>query len=162
MARLDGRPTPHQSDVLPQIPLKWLLEMALLHGLAFRKDVVVDGDGLEAAIADSFASFAYGAYRVAKLGRRYQRLVGTRPVEREGRITTTINETIDASVFARWRHDLAYRPGNLVDWARRHGVDAGSIRGSVSVDQPGVVLQDPPVPVVPDATIPSPAPPPVA
>ena len=35
---------------------------------------------------------------------------------------TNVNETIDASVFQRWRADPNYRPVNLVEWARRKKV----------------------------------------
>lgn len=32
---------------------------------------------------------------------------------------TNINETIDGTVFARWRTDSTYRPTNLLEWAAR-------------------------------------------
>ena len=40
-----------------------------------------------------------------------------------GGVTTTINETIDGSVFERWNRNASYRPKNLEYWARRNNVD---------------------------------------
>lgn len=51
-----------------------------LHGLFFREEVAIDGD-VHAPISDSFAEFIYGAYRIAKRGRRYYREIGAPPVE---------------------------------------------------------------------------------
>jgi hypothetical protein len=41
-----------------------------------------------------------------------------------------INETIDASVFEKWRKDPFYRPENLTDWAERHGLNPGDMHGT--------------------------------
>ena len=138
------------------------MDKAVSHGLRFRKEVVVDGDEIQASIADSFASFAYGAYRIIKLGRPYYRVVGSQPTETGGKITNTINETIDASVFVRWRKDDTYRPANLADWARRYGVSMETVAGTVRADQPTVTVIDPPAPDVTAQTMPAPTPPPVA
>jgi hypothetical protein len=48
----------------------------------------------------------------------------------------TVNETIDTSVFKRWRTDSAYRPANLVDWAKRKSVDPAQLQTSVKADDP--------------------------
>ena len=94
-----------------------------MHDLAFREEVIIDGDVHQAPISDSFAEFMYGAYRIAKLNRRYHRDIGGPPVETDTDITNTINETIDASVFERWRANPSYRPPGLARWAKRHGVN---------------------------------------
>ena len=41
----------------------------------------------------------------------------------------TLNESIDASVFERWRALDAYRPRNLAEWAKRHAVDPAAVQG---------------------------------
>jgi hypothetical protein len=84
---------------------------------AFREEVTIDGDVHQAPISDSFREFMYGAYRIAKLNRRYHGEIDVPPVETEADITNTINETIDASVFARWRANPTYRPPGLARWA---------------------------------------------
>ena len=42
----------NDSDVLPQIPLRWLMKKASLHGLTFRADVDLDGDELKAEVTE--------------------------------------------------------------------------------------------------------------
>jgi len=54
--------------------------------------------------------------------------------------TNRINETIDASVFERWRADPAYRPGNLVDWAQRYSTDPAMLQTSVPATDPGQTI----------------------
>jgi hypothetical protein len=56
--------------------------------------------------------------------------------------THTINETIDKSVFDRWRRDPAYRPENLVGWARRRHVDVATLANSVTADDPTIFAPD--------------------
>ena len=49
------------SDLLAQIPLRWIMKKASLHGLAFRSDVELDGDMLGADL-NSYKDFMSGAY----------------------------------------------------------------------------------------------------
>jgi hypothetical protein len=100
-------------DLLAQIPLKWMMGKAASHGFAFRGDVMIDGDVHESAVSDSFGDFMYGAYRLIKLGRPYYSEVGRAPEDRGNYLLSTINESIDASVFDRWRGNPEYRPPNL-------------------------------------------------
>ena len=102
----------YPNDVLAQIPLKWLMSKAIIHGLRFEREVSLDGDESSAAITDSYRDTFYGIYRV--LRRPFYRPIGRGPVvdTHSGDVTTTINETIDSSVFDRWRKDSAYRPQN--------------------------------------------------
>jgi hypothetical protein len=51
-----------------------------------------------------------------------------------------INETIDASVFERWRDDNNYRPPNIKEWALRRAVDPNVISGSISADTLAAIL----------------------
>lgn len=83
---------------------------------------------------------AHGLYAVATLGKHYYRPIGTPAVDHGDSTTTTINETIDASVFDRWRKLGDYRPKNLVEWAGRVGVDPSQISGSVLASSPSEMV----------------------
>jgi uncharacterized protein (DUF2235 family) len=126
----------YENGLLAQIPLKWLMDKAQLHGLSFKDSVVIDGDESTAPIHDSFAEMAGGFYRVCKLGRPYYRSIGAGAIVSDEKTTTTINETIDVSVVERWCKDASYRPANLEAWAKRRGIDIGSLHGSVRADDP--------------------------
>ena len=118
------------------------MRKAALHGLAFRDDLAIDDEVLTARISDSFRAFMYGAYPVIKFGRRYYRPIGAPPIETEEKITHNINETIDVSVFDRWRKVPNYRPKNLTDWAKRHSVDIAALHKSVRADDPRITAPD--------------------
>ena len=130
----------YDNGLLAQIPLKWLMQKAALHGLIFKVDVTIDGDESQAVVHDSFAEMAGGAYRALKLGRPYYRTIGARAVVVNGMTTATINETLDESVFDRWRQDEHYRPVNLAAWANAHDVDIAKLHGSVRTDDPRVLV----------------------
>ncbi|HEY1983323.1 MAG TPA: DUF2235 domain-containing protein [Xanthobacteraceae bacterium] len=131
----------YASDLLPQIPLRWLMKKASLHGLAFRNDVELDGDALKASIADSYRAFLHGVYRF--FSRPYYRRIGEPPApDKDGASSSNVNETIDASVFARWNSDPGYRPQNLKDWEARHHVHISSLKVSVLADTPDVQAPD--------------------
>jgi uncharacterized protein (DUF2235 family) len=133
----------YANGLLAQIPLTWLMGKATLHGLQFKGPVSIDGDENQAPVHDSFAEMAGGVYRAAKLWRPYFRKIGQAPVVGPAGTTTAINETIDASVFDRWRMDPGYRPANLGKWSRAHHADIGAIRSSIRADDPSVALHDP-------------------
>jgi uncharacterized protein (DUF2235 family) len=128
------------SDLLAQVPLRWIMKKASLHGLAFRSDVELDGDVLGAQISDSYKDFMSGAY--CKMSRRHCRPIGTDPEEREDGTHRNVNETIDSSVFDRWRDVPQYRPPNLGDWAKRKSVDLANFRQSVNADDPKISAPD--------------------
>jgi uncharacterized protein (DUF2235 family) len=122
-----------ESDLLAQTPLKWLMDKAAAQGLTYRRDLDLEASQRPPPISDSYSEFAYGAYKwVAK---PYYRPIGAEPTPSSAtEMRENINETIDASVFDRWRADQTYRPANLVDWARRRGVDPGTLTTSVMAD----------------------------
>ena len=68
---------------------------------------------------DSFASFGFGLYRLLRLNRRHRRAIGRKPRRTRTRPgwSHVINESIDGSVFDKWRKEETYRPQNLSDWA---------------------------------------------
>jgi len=132
----------YPNDVLAQIPLKWLMSKAIIHGLRFEREVSLDGDESRAAIADSYRDTFYGIYRMFR--RPFFRPIGRGPVvdTHSGDVTTTINETIDSSVFDRWRRDSGYRPQNLIAWAKDLEVSVESRRQSIRADQPDAAVLD--------------------
>jgi uncharacterized protein (DUF2235 family) len=129
----------YSNGILAQVPLRWLMQKAQVHGLAFKSDVVIDGDEVQGKIHDSFAEMAGGVYRLCKLFRPYYRPIGSPPLVSGDLTTTTINETVDGSVFERCRCDPNYRPGNLIAWAGSRA-DLTAIHGAVRADDPTVAV----------------------
>ena len=129
----------YTDGLLAQVPLVWLMQKAQLHGLTFKGSAVIDGDENKAAIHDSFGDMAGGLYRACKLFQPFYRTIGGAPVVKDKTTTTTINETIDVSVFDRWQKDVNYRPANLIDWATRHHVEMGAIHDTVRADNLTVI-----------------------
>lgn len=130
----------YETDLLAQLPLRWLMRKASTHGLAFRNDVEVDGDHLKAEIADSYREFMYGIYRW--VSPPYYRPIGARPVEKDDGTHCNVNRSIDKSVFDRWTTIPNYRPTNLAAWARRHHVEISTLKGSVFADDPTIAAAD--------------------
>jgi uncharacterized protein (DUF2235 family) len=128
----------YANDLLAQIPLSWLMNKAVSLGLVFRDSVVIDGDENTCPIHDSLAEMAHGIYEILTFGKHYYRPVGIDPIDVGDAVTTTINESIDSTVFDRWRNDATYRPNNLSEWATRRRVDPGELKQSVRADNPAV------------------------
>ena len=130
----------YQTDLLAQAPLRWMMKKAESQGLSFRSEVDLDGDALTAPIANSYKEFSYGIYAV--VSSPFYRVIGQEPDAREDGTHVNINETIDASVFERWRADPKYRPANLLEWAHRKMVDPAQLKGSVRADNPRIAAPD--------------------
>jgi hypothetical protein len=77
-------------------------------GLVFRDQVVIDTLQVAPPVTDSYREFAHGFYRL--ISRPFYRPVGPTPDKGTQATTARINETIDGSVFDRWRADGFYRP----------------------------------------------------
>jgi uncharacterized protein (DUF2235 family) len=129
------------NDPLAQLPIKWLERKAAALNLAFKDTYPMEEKADTAPISDSFTEFAFGLYRLLRLGIRYYRPIGV-PPKSEGPGVSNINETIDSSVFDRWRADQTYRPPQLKKWATSKGVDPDQIKGSIKADNPSVVVAD--------------------
>ncbi|MDB5615924.1 DUF2235 domain-containing protein [Tardiphaga sp.] len=123
------------SDLLAQLPLSWIESKAQILGLGLSSGYAAEDSAITGKISDSYAEFMKGCYRLVKLGARYYRPIGVPPPE-EGPNVKNINETIDRSVFDRWRADKSYRPPGLAQWAKRHSVDPAAIGESVFADAP--------------------------
>jgi len=130
----------YQTDLLAQAPLRWMMKKAESHGLSFRSEVDLDGEALKAPITDSYRSFGYGLYAV--VSSPLYRTIGREPDVRDDGSHINVNETIDATVFQRWRADPTYRPANLVEWAQRKKVDPAQLQTSVRANDPGVDVPD--------------------
>jgi uncharacterized protein (DUF2235 family) len=120
----------YRNDALAQIPLAWLLEKASDAGMAIRRPIELQGDEASAKARDSYADFLGGFNRVDPFSHRYWRPIGRppTPIENTDAWSVSLNETIDKSVFDRWRLlGSAYRPENLVEWSARAGVDPADI-----------------------------------
>jgi hypothetical protein len=121
--------------------LCWMMSKATAHGLQFRHSAVIDGDVNTCAINDSYAEMAHGAYKLLTFGKQHYRPIGAKPVDTGDAVKTTINETIDASVFERWRCDATYRPQNLVEWAERRSADPSTLKQSVRAEDATAIEQ---------------------
>ena len=128
----------YSSDILAQPPLQWLMGKAAGLGLQFRDTFVADGQSPTAPIADSYHDFGHGLVRF--FVPRFYRPIGTDPDKGTASTTERINETIDSTVFDRWRGNPDYRPPNLKDWASRRGVDPAVLNGSRLARDPSVTV----------------------
>lgn len=126
----------YASDPLAQRPLTWLMEKAAGLGLAFRDKVSIDTSQVAPTVTDSYRTFAWGLYRF--VSRPFYRPVGQAPDKGTEATTSRINETVDGSVFDRWRADPTYRPPNLAAWANDRKVDPAKLAGAVRADDPKV------------------------
>ena len=82
----------------------------------------------------------YGVYRL--FSSPYYRPIGAPPKPVDGGTDSNVNETIDASVFARWNNNPNYRPQNLQEWASRFQVDISRLTNSVLANTPDVAAPD--------------------
>lgn len=82
-----------------------------------------------------------GAYKLATLDRPFYRVLGQAPISSsKTELRYNINESIDGSVFDRWRADGKYRPQNLVRWGRDYGVDPAKVPGAVMANDPSTLV----------------------
>jgi hypothetical protein len=103
-------------------------------GLVFREHVVIDTLQVAPPVTDSYREFAYGFYRL--ISRPFYRPVGLAPDQGTQATTSRINETVDGSVFDRWRVDATYRPPNLATWAEEKKVDPAKLASAVLAADP--------------------------
>lgn len=76
----------------------------------------------------------WGLYKIVKLGKRFYRTIGADSVRKKDGVVNTVNETIDPSVFERYRADPSYRPIPLLNWAKRRRVDPHHLSGVIDVE----------------------------
>lgn len=100
----------YSGDLLVQAPLRWLKNKAETRA-AFRYDVELDAEAHTSNILRTHTLTSMrGAYRF--VSKRYYRTIGSAPIKDERGTHSVINETIDVSVFDRWRASSKYRPNN--------------------------------------------------
>jgi hypothetical protein len=124
------------NDLLAQIPLRWIMRKANRLGLTFRNELETDGREFAGPISDSYKEFLKGTYKW--LSSRHYRPIGDAPTVTSTGTHKNVNETIDISVFDRWRIDSTYRPPNLRSWAKGRGVDPSKMQCAVRADDPSI------------------------
>jgi uncharacterized protein (DUF2235 family) len=129
----------YASDPLPQRPLVWLMDKAGALGLAYRDVIDVDTTQVVPPINDSYREFGKGLYHF--FSKPFYRRVALPPDKGTQATTSRINETIDGSVFERWRADATYRPQNLVAWAQEVRTDPAKLVGAVMAADPKVIVR---------------------
>lgn len=130
----------YHSNVLALRPMQWMVKKAESLGLSFREEIVLDDGMFAAAIPDSYREFLDGWY--CRISRRWHREIGVTDVIADGSPSKVINETIDSSVFERWRRDKAYRPTSLDKWIKAKNIDIEGLSSSVSADDSSIRLLD--------------------
>ena len=123
----------YSQDFLAQPPLQWLIGKAQELGLKMRYSVEIDGDIHGSDIVDSHGDFLWGAYKW--FSQPHHRIIDAAPTTDElGNTHHTINETIDVSVFDRWRLRSDYRPPSISEWARVRGIEPAEITTAIQID----------------------------
>jgi hypothetical protein len=89
-------------------------------------------------VESGYREFAHGLYRL--ISRPFFRPVGPAPDKGTQATTDRINETVDGSVFERWRVDGKYGPPNLAEWAKRKSVDPAALTGAVMATDPKIAV----------------------
>lgn len=111
----------HSPDLLPDITLAWMQRKAIDAGLAFDETFVFAADAFMATPNDSYKQFMYGLYRIFKRPRN--RVIGG-----------GVNETVDDTVWQRWRADAGLSAAIAADGA---GQSCGRVAiGCAGVRQP--------------------------
>ena len=75
-------------------------------------------------------------------GARFWGEIDREPKIKKTTIVHTVNETIDESVFERCRQVPTYKPFNLLNWAKKKGINLTDIMTSVRADDPTQSLAD--------------------
>lgn len=130
----------YSDDILAQRPFAWMASKATGQGLVFKDDVKPFVTSRISPVIDSYTDFLSGWYRL--IADPFYREIDAAPINKSDGIETTINETIDNSVFERWRNDRNYRPVNLAKWAAKHSIDPGIQQNSVLARTPSSVAPD--------------------
>jgi uncharacterized protein (DUF2235 family) len=102
----------YRYDQLHHIPLRWLQDKASACGLGIKDFRTIGADDHRAKVTDSFGEFMWGLYKAVKFGKRFDRPFGA-----------GVNETVDDSVWQRWKDVKEYRPASLEAEARKRGLD---------------------------------------
>ena len=134
------------SDIAAQLPLQWLMIKAQSHELHFRQDTIeIEPTAAIAVLYDSFKANDIPDLLQQVLlqhGSRHWREIDRETVTKKTTIVHTVNETIDKSVFERCRQVPTYKPVNLINWAKKHGITLSAEHQSVRADDPSVKLAD--------------------
>jgi hypothetical protein len=97
----------YETDLLSQVPLRWMMKKAESQGLSFCSEVDLDGDAVTAPMTDSYRSFGYGIYHIASSP--LYRTIGREPDVRDDGSHVNVNETIDG-ILGLWAALIARTP----------------------------------------------------
>jgi hypothetical protein len=101
----------------------------------------LEGDESLGRISPSYEEFLKGCY--SALSGRYYRPIDAPPEVKTDGTHTNVNESIDVSVFDRWRRKPEYqKTPNLKAWAEKHAVDPAMLTSSVSAADPSITVTD--------------------
>jgi uncharacterized protein (DUF2235 family) len=99
-------------DPLPNRPLRWIQDKAEACGLRLRSKCGAGPDDCLAEVNDSFREFLFGIYKIFQ--KEFHRPFGAGE-----------NETVDETVWERWRKRPDYRPKTLLNHPERPGGAGG-------------------------------------
>lgn len=99
-------------------PYNWIMRKAKDLGLEFEGEIPERGDLAAIPINDNFAKFYKRLFNFTRIGFRFHRKIGAKAKFKSKNRIETIHETIDPSVFERFRKDPKYRPKNLMKFFR--------------------------------------------
>jgi hypothetical protein len=132
----------YHGNALSDLPLHWMQQKAIANGLACQA-VAVPPDAFQDEVKDSYREFMRGVYRFLPFTSRTPREIGALPRKVKGGWSIPVNETIDPSVVRRFQIDPAYRPRNLLDFARARGIDlANADPNAMIVASPAIAVGD--------------------
>jgi uncharacterized protein (DUF2235 family) len=123
-----------QDRGLAHVPLWWMYDRARACGLAFTETVTPERGLVHQPIGDSYDSFLHGWYRRIHRDRAYRPIGEATKRMPDGQVVRPLSETIDESVFDRWRaNDDEYQveARNLDDWRERAGVDPSTVKATI-------------------------------
>jgi uncharacterized protein (DUF2235 family) len=109
-------------DCLAQIALRWMQDKAEQRGLNLRGKMEVLPEHCMGEINDSHAEFAFGLYKwVSKA--------------KDRRFGKGVSETVDPSVWLRWKQEAAYRPASLKALQPGHERSVDDVRHALATDR---------------------------
>lgn len=106
------------NEDVAEAPFTWIMSKAEELGLEFKEALPSNVDVAAMPIQDNFEKVHKRLYNFMRLGMRFHRKIGAKAKSKGNDRIEPIHETIDPSVFERFRKDSKYRPKNLLKFFR--------------------------------------------